>query len=164
VTGLGNAKNQAFTTILRTDGVAPYPGTVAVLDALDDAGKSVAVVSSSANAREVLEAAGLLHRFPVIVDGIVAAQQGLAGKPEPDTFVYAARELGAFPMTSAGVEDAIAGVASGHAGGFSLVVGVDRGTGGDALRDAGADVVVTELTELLHLRPPRKVLADPEAL
>jgi beta-phosphoglucomutase family hydrolase len=149
VNGLGNAKNAAFQNVLRRDGIEPFPASVQFLDALDRRGTKVAVVSSSRNATEVLEAAGLADRFAVIVDGNVAAARELPGKPAPDTFVAAAAELGVGPERTAVIEDAISGVAAGHSGGFALTVGVDRGAGRDALIEHGADVVVDELDELL---------------
>ncbi|MDQ3628520.1 MAG: HAD-IA family hydrolase [Actinomycetota bacterium] len=149
VAGMGNRKNAVFTDILRTDGVQAYPGSVRLLEALAVAGTAVAVVSSSRNARAVLEAAGIVERFGVVVDGINAAERGLSGKPAPDTFWDAARQLGAAVERSVVVEDAVSGVAAGRAGGFGLVVGVDRGAGAGALVDAGADVVVSDLTELV---------------
>jgi beta-phosphoglucomutase-like phosphatase (HAD superfamily) len=97
----------------------------------------------------VLEAAHLLPRFPVVVDGVVAAEHGLPGKPRPDIFLEAARRLGVEPGRAVVVEDAISGVEAGRAGGFGLVVGVDRGAGADALLQAGADVVVPDLADLL---------------
>jgi beta-phosphoglucomutase-like phosphatase (HAD superfamily) len=109
----------------------------------------MAVVSSSKNARAVLDAAGLTDRFPVIVDGMVAEQDGLASKPAPDMFLDAAERLGVPPDRSVVVEDAISGVEAAAAGRFGLVVGVDRGAGAAALRRAGADVVVADLAELL---------------
>jgi beta-phosphoglucomutase family hydrolase len=146
---LGNMKNAVFQTILRRDGIAPYPGSVRVLDALTERGSAMAVVSSSRNAPEVLEASGLAPRFEVVVDGSVAARLGLSGKPAPDTFLEAAKELREPADRAVVAEDAISGVAAGRAGGFGLVVGVDRGAGHDALRDAGADIVVDDLAELL---------------
>ncbi len=119
VNALGNAKNEAFQSVLRRDGIEPYPGSVRLLDVLDRMGKAVAVVSSSRNASEVLEAAGLADRFDVVVDGNVAAARNLPGKPAPDTFLAAAAELGVSPQRSAVVEDAISGVAAGRAGGFA---------------------------------------------
>jgi len=149
VAGLGNRKNDVFAGILRTDGVQAYPGSLRVLDQLAVAGTAVAVVSSSRNARAVLEAAGIVERFEVVVDGTVAAERGLAGKPAPDTFWDAARQLGAAVERCAVVEDAVSGVAAGRAGRFGLVVGVDRGAGAVALQDAGADVVVGDLAQLV---------------
>jgi beta-phosphoglucomutase family hydrolase len=149
VCGLGNRKNQAFAEVLAEEGVRPYPGSVALLDELATLGVQVAVVSSSANATEVLRAAGLLSRFEVIVDGIVATEQNLPGKPAPDTFVFAATRLGVPVERAVVVEDAVSGVAAGKAGGFGLVLGVDRGAGPDVLLAAGADLVVSDLAELV---------------
>jgi beta-phosphoglucomutase family hydrolase len=146
---LGNMKNEMFQTILRRDGITAYPGSVALLDALAARGAGMAVVSSSRNAPEVLAASGLAPRFEVVVDGSVAARLGLRGKPEADTFLEAAKELDVPADRAVVAEDAISGVAAGRAGGFGLVVGVDRGAGHDALRAAGADIVVDDLAELL---------------
>lgn len=151
VNALGNAKNAAFQTVLRRDGIDPYPGSVRFLDTLDDRGVSVGVVSSSRNAGEVLDAAGLADRFDVVVDGNVAGARHLPGKPAPDTFLAAAAELGVAVDRTAVVEDAISGVAAGHAGGFALTIGVDRGAGHDALLEHGADLVVDDLAELGEL-------------
>jgi HAD superfamily hydrolase (TIGR01509 family) len=107
----------------------------------------VAVVSSSKNAEEVLRVAGLRDRFAVVMDGVIAERDDLASKPAPDVFVEAARMMGADPARSVAVEDALSGVQSAVAGGFGLVVGVDRGVGSDVLRDAGAHVVVNDLEE-----------------
>lgn len=148
VCGLGNAKDSEVNRILATDGVRPYPGSVAFLDTLAARGTLVAVVSSSRNTRTVLRAAGLDGRFEVIVDGVRAAAEGLAGKPAPDTYLQAAADLGVPARRAVVVEDAVSGVASGAAGGFGLVVGVDRGVGAAALLEAGADVVVGDLAEL----------------
>jgi beta-phosphoglucomutase family hydrolase len=150
VRGLGNRKNDAFNRVLDRDGVQPYPGSVVLLDHLRDLGVPLAVVSSSANATHVLEAAGLLDRFRTVVDGRVADRLGLAGKPAPDTFLHAAEELGAAAADAVVLEDAVSGVAAGAAGRFGLVVGVDRGAGQTALTNAGADVVVSDLS---HLAP-----------
>ncbi|MFE7844127.1 HAD family hydrolase [Microbacterium sp. NPDC057407] len=147
VCGIGNRKNVVFEKVLRDEGIAPYPGSLALLDALAAAGTTVAVVSSSKNAEEVLQVAGIRDRFTVVMDGVIAERDHLASKPAPDVFVEAARMLGVDPARSAAVEDALSGVASASAGGFALVVGVDRGAGADALRDAGADVVVHDLEE-----------------
>jgi beta-phosphoglucomutase family hydrolase len=149
VNGLGNAKNDAFQQVLRRDGIAPYHGAVRLLDALADRGIATGVVSSSRNAAEVLVAAGLGDRFEVVVDGNVAAAHNLPGKPAPDTFLFAAEQIGAPPARTAVVEDAISGVAAGRAGGFALVIGVDQGAGHAALTEHGADVVVDDLGELL---------------
>ncbi|WP_149204534.1 HAD family hydrolase [Actinotalea subterranea] len=148
VTSLGNAKNAAFGALL-AEGVAPYPGATDVLDDLARRGVPTAVVSASRNTTAVLAAAGLTERFGVVVDGVRAAAEGLPGKPSPRTFLRAAELLGVPPDRAAVVEDAVSGAAAGRAGGFGLVVGVDRGAGEDALREAGADVVVHGLTELV---------------
>ena len=150
VCGLGNWKNAAVNRLLETEGVEPYPGSVALLDHLDARGTRVAVVSSSRNAPGVLLAAGLAGRFRVVVDGSVAEVEGLAGKPSPQTFLHAAELLGVSKERSVVLEDAISGVAAGRAGGFGFVVGVDRGAGADVLRAAGADVVVQDLKELVE--------------
>jgi len=153
VHGLGNRKNDAFNQTLAEDGVEAYPASVAFLDAVQAAGCLVAVVSSSKNAPSVLEAAGLAHRFDVVVDGIVAARDGLPGKPEPDTFERAAELLGLPTTACAVVEDAESGVKAGAAGEFGLVIGVDRGVGRAALEELGADVIVDELDELIPFLP-----------
>jgi HAD superfamily hydrolase (TIGR01509 family) len=149
VCGLGNRKNAVFSALLETDGVQPYPGSVRLLDRLRKRGVPLAVVSSSRNAPAVLAAAGLTDRFEVVVDGAVAAGDGLSGKPAPDTFVAAARRLHVTPADAVVMEDAVSGVAAGRAGEFGLVIGVDRGVGEQALLDAGADVVVRDLAELV---------------
>jgi HAD superfamily hydrolase (TIGR01509 family) len=144
VCGLATRKDAFFQQEL-AGGIAPYPGVIGLLDALADAGTSVAVVSSSCNARAVLRAAGIAARLPTVVDGTA----GLPGKPAPDTFLAAAALLGVAPGRAAIVEDALCGVAAGRVGGFGLVVGVDRGAGHDALHAAGADIVVKETAELI---------------
>lgn len=150
VCGLGNRKNQAFAAVLQTEGVRPYPGSARLLDAVVAAGVAVAVVSSSRNARPVLAAAGLIDRFRVIVDGDVAARRQLPGKPAPDTFWSAAADLGVDATRCVVVEDAVSGVQAGRAGSFGLVVGVDRGAGAAVLTESGADVVVSDLGELVN--------------
>ncbi len=149
VCGLGNRKNEFFAAALAAEGVEPYEGSVALLDHLESLGTKVAVVSSSRNAPAVLEAAGLADRFEVVVDGQVSADAGLPGKPAPDTYLEGARRLGVDPERAVVFEDAVSGVRAGHDGGFGLVVGVDRGAGADALTDSGADVVVSDLAELV---------------
>jgi beta-phosphoglucomutase family hydrolase len=149
VGGMGNRKNALFSDLLRTEGVRAYPGSLALLDRLTECGAAVAVVSSSRNAPTVLAAAGIADRFDVVVDGAVAAELGLSGKPAPDTFLHAAKELGAPVDACAVVEDAVSGVRAGRAGSFGFVVGVDRGAGEGPLLEAGADVVVRDLAELL---------------
>jgi len=149
VHGLGNQKNNAFNEVLQRDGVEAYPGSVQLLDHLRDLGIPLAVVSSSANAPDVLESAGLADRFRTVVSGKVAGELGLSGKPSPETFEHAARELGATPAGAVVLEDAVSGVRAGRTGDFGLVVGVDRGAGEQVLLEAGADVVVSDLAELL---------------
>lgn len=149
VCGLGNRKNEIFASVLATEGVRPYPGSVAFLDALTAAGTRVGVVSSSRNTSAVLAAAGLADRFGVVVDGVVAAAEHLAGKPSPQTFLFAAQRLGVTPERAVVVEDALSGVEAGQAGDFGLVIGVDRGVGADRLQQAGADVVVPDLADLI---------------
>lgn len=149
VCGLGNRKNAVFVEVLRSEGVRPYPGSVLLVDSLIADGRQVAVVSSSRNAVPVLTAAGLTDRFPLVVDGLVAAERGLPGKPAPDTYAYAAEQLGVPRERSVVVEDAESGVAAGRAGNFGLVVGVDRGAGAATLTEQGADLVVDDLAELV---------------
>jgi beta-phosphoglucomutase family hydrolase len=149
VVELGDRKNDAFNVVLERDGVAAYPGSVLLLDHLRDLDLPLAVVSSSANAPAVLEAAGLADRFRIVVSGTVAHELGLPGKPAPDTFLYAAESLGATAAGSVVLEDAVSGVRAGAAGGFGLVVGVDRGAGAERLREAGATIVVADLAELV---------------
>jgi HAD superfamily hydrolase (TIGR01509 family) len=149
VCGIGNRKNAVFSQILEEEGIAPYPGSLALMDALTAAGVPIAVVSSSKNAADVLAAAGIAERFPVVVDGVVAERENLPSKPAPDVFLAAARRLGVSPKRAVAVEDALSGVASAAAGGFGLVVGVDRGAGADTLTAAGAHLIVSDLAELV---------------
>lgn len=149
VAGLAEIKNQAFNDVLTRDGVEPYPDAVELLNHLAPKSTRLAVVSSSANAVNVLRRAGLRARFEFVMDGHVARQRGLAGKPEPDTFLAAAAELGSSPGSSIVFEDAVSGVQAGRAGGFAVVYGVDRTGSGEALSTAGADVVVTDLRVLI---------------
>ena len=145
VCGVGNRKNEVFAAVLREEGIAPYPGSLALIEKLRAAGTPIGVVSSSKNAEEVLTIAGIREFFPVVVDGVVSAREGLRSKPAPDMFAAGARMLGVDPARSAAVEDAHSGVASAAAAGFALVVGVDRGAGAQALLDLGADLVVDDL-------------------
>lgn len=149
VSGLGNSKDALFNEILQRDGVQPFAGSVVLLDYLAERDIVLAIVSSSRNARAVLSAAGLLERFAFVVDGKVAAEHGLPGKPNPDTFQYAAQQAGADAAGSVVIEDAVSGVQAGRAGAFGLVIGVDRGAGAQALTTAGADLVVSDLQELV---------------
>ncbi|HEY5664333.1 MAG TPA: HAD-IA family hydrolase [Ilumatobacter sp.] len=147
ICALGNRKNETFNAVLARDGIAGYPGTLAVLDTLDAAGVPAAIVSSSRNARLVLDAAGLSDRFPAVVDGVTAVAEHLAGKPAPAMFLAAAARLAVPAERCAVVEDATSGVAAGAAGGFAMVIGVDRGGNRAALLAAGADLVVDDLAE-----------------
>lgn len=150
VHGLANRKNELVLSLIRTQGVDAYSGSVRYVRAADDAGLRRAVVSASANTRDVLEAAGIADLFDVRIDGIVAAEQHLRGKPAPDTFLAASRALEVDPSEAAVFEDALAGVVAGQAGGFGFVVGVDRVGQAEALREHGAHVVVRDLAELLE--------------
>jgi alpha,alpha-trehalase len=148
VCGLGNRKNRYFRRSLREEGVAPYSAAVELIRGLRERGAGVAVISASRNAEAVLEAAGVRGLFHQVVDGVETGRLGLAGKPAPDVFLEAARRLGVPPARAAVVEDALAGVEAGRAGGFGLVVGVDRSGRGRELAARGADVVVESLAEL----------------
>jgi beta-phosphoglucomutase family hydrolase len=149
ICGFGNRKNELFNAILDRDGIAPYPSSQATLDLLQDLGVPAAIVSSSKNAVSVLAAAGLAERFDVVVDGVVAAELDLAGKPAPDAFLLAADRLGVDATRSVVVEDAVSGVAAGADGGFQVVIGVNRGAGRAVLLASGATFVVDDLGELL---------------
>jgi beta-phosphoglucomutase family hydrolase len=149
VDGLGNRKNELVLELIERDGVEAYEGSVHYVRAARDAGLRRAVVSSSANCRDVLAAADMLDLFEEIVDGNVAHERGLKGKPAPDTFLEGARALGVGADKAAVFEDAVAGVEAGRAGQFGFVVGVDRVGHADALREHGAGIVVQDLAELL---------------
>ncbi|MCU1515991.1 MAG: haloacid dehalogenase [Pseudarthrobacter sp.] len=148
VQGLGNRKNRIFNDIV-SSGVEPFDGSVRFLEAVLAQGLKVAVVSSSRNAPAVLKAAGLSEHFRIVVDGVVAAAEGLPGKPSPATYDYAARLLDLPSEECVVVEDAVSGVQAGNAGSFHSVIGVDRGAGRQTLLDAGATLVVNDLKELL---------------
>jgi beta-phosphoglucomutase family hydrolase len=149
VNGLGNRKNVILLKLIQESGVEAYEGSVRYVRAARDAGLRRAVVSSSANCRDVLVAAGIEDLFEARIDGVVAAREHLRGKPAPDTFLAGARALGLEPQAAAVFEDALAGVAAGRAGGFGYVVGVDRAGQAEALKAHGADIVVEDLAELL---------------
>jgi beta-phosphoglucomutase family hydrolase len=151
--GFGNRKNQLFQQILISEGARAYPGTLAVIAQCAQLGLAQAVVSSSRNARQVLATAGLSDRFGVIVDGVTAVEQGLAGKPAPDMYRHAAAVLGVPIHRCVVVEDAVSGVASGAAAGAGLVVGVDRENQREELLFAGADLVITDLEQVADLEP-----------
>jgi beta-phosphoglucomutase family hydrolase len=150
VNGLGNRKNEILLRRIREGGVEVYEGSLRYLRAVRAAGVRTAVVSSSANTAQVLQVTGLTDLFDARVDGLVARERGLPGKPAPDTFLAGAAELGVEPGEAVVFEDALAGVEAGRAGHFGLVVGVDRVGQADELREHGADVVVQDLAELLQ--------------
>jgi alpha,alpha-trehalase len=149
VCGLGNRKNELVQKAIAAGKVEVYPSSIELVRRLRSQGIKIAVVSSSANCTEVLGAAGITELFQAQVDGLVADELGMPGKPAPDTFLKAAELLGAAPARTVVVEDAIAGVQAGRAGGFGLVIGVNRGGSAESLRDHGTDVVVADLAELL---------------
>jgi len=148
--GLGNRKNEIVLRMIREDGVQPYAGSVRYVKAAETAGLRRAVVSSSTNTHDVLIAAGIDGMFDRVIDGVVAEQDHLAGKPAPDTYLAGARAVGVEPAQAAVFEDALAGVEAGRAGRFGIVVGVDRVGQAEALREHGADVVVRDLGDLLR--------------
>jgi len=149
VHGLGTRKNDLVVELINTQGVDAYEGSRRYLEAARDQGLALAVVSSSANCRDVLRSAGIEDFFDAVVDGVVAERERLKGKPAPDTFLHGAELLGVDRKAATVFEDALAGVEAGRAGDFGLVVGVDRTGHADALREHGADVVVQDLAELL---------------
>lgn len=149
VAGLGNRKNEMFQKVLHDDGVEAFSGSRRYLEAVAAAGLGIAVVSSSANTRQVLDVTGLSHFVQQRVDGLTLRDEHIAGKPAPDSFLRAAQLLGVEPAAAAVFEDALAGVAAGRNGHFGFVVGVDRADQAAQLRDSGADVVVSDLAELL---------------
>jgi beta-phosphoglucomutase family hydrolase len=152
VHGLGNRKNELVLAKIRTEGVQAYPGSVRYVEAVRAAGLRTAVVSSSANCRDVLVSAGIEHLMDVRIDGLVAMQRGLRGKPKPDTFLAAAADLGFEPGQAAVFEDALVGMDAGREGRFGYVVGVDRVGQAEELHRHGADTVVKDLAELIGVR------------
>jgi beta-phosphoglucomutase family hydrolase len=146
---LGDRKNELVLKLIDEQGVEVYGGSVRYVKAAIDAGLRRAVVSSSANTKAVLKSAGLLDLFEEIVDGNTLAEEHLNGKPAPDSFLAGARKLGVEASQATVFEDALAGVEAGRAGNFGCVVGVDRVGQADALKAHGADVVVSDLEELL---------------
>jgi beta-phosphoglucomutase family hydrolase len=149
VWGLGNRKNTAFQTELHEHGVVVFEGSRRYLEAVTDAGLATAVVSSSANTAEVLQVTGLDRYVQRRVDGVTLREEGIRGKPAPDSFLRAAELLGVSPDRAAVFEDALAGVQAGRAGHFGVVVGVDRVGHASELQRNGADIVVTDLADLL---------------
>ncbi len=148
VCGLGNRKNTMFNEVLADDGCKVFDSSVALVRQLKERGKGVAVVTSSKNCDTVLASAGLSDLFQAKVDGVVAAERNLKGKPDPQTYAVAAKMLGVAADRSVVFEDAISGVQAGHAGKFGLVIGVARHDEPQALKDNGADVVVRDLSEI----------------
>ena len=154
VYGLSNRKNALVLAKLAAGGVQVYEGSIRYIRAVREKGIATAIVSSSANTKQVLDSAGIADLFDVRIDGQIAAERGLRGKPAPDTFLAAAQELHVPPGRAVVFEDALAGVEAGRAGGFALVVGVDRVGQAQQLKAHGADIVVKDLAELLDEDPP----------
>jgi beta-phosphoglucomutase family hydrolase len=148
--GLSNRKNDLVLAKLAAGGVQVYEGSISYIHAVRAKGISTAIVSSSANTQQVLDSAGIAGLFDVRVDGVIAKERGLHGKPTPDTFLAAAEALNVPPSGAAVFEDALAGVEAGRAGHFGLVVGVDRVGQAEELKKHGADIVVQDLAELLN--------------
>ncbi|HAM02805.1 MAG TPA: haloacid dehalogenase [Acidimicrobiaceae bacterium] len=151
VRSVAQDKDRRFCTLLEHSAVRPYPDAVRLVRALLDGGRLTGVVSASEHCPALLEVCGLDGLFHVVVDGVVAKAQRLAGKPEPDTYVYAAQLLALDPGVTAVVEDAISGVAAGRTGRFGYVVGVGRRAPAAGLLSAGADVVVSDLDQFAAL-------------
>jgi beta-phosphoglucomutase family hydrolase len=150
VCGIGNRKNVRFNEILKTDGADLFETSVELIKVLKSKGKRIAVVTSSKNCTAVLESVGLKEMFDVQFDGIYAAEHKVAGKPKPDTYLEAARLLGSTADKSVVIEDALSGVEAGRAGNFGLTLGVDRHGEPEKLLQSGADIVVSDLGELLE--------------
>ena len=148
--GLSNQKNNLVLAKIAAGGVQAYPGSITYIRSVKDKGISTAIVSASANTVQVLKAADIENLFDVRIDGVIAERRGLRGKPAPDTFLAAAEALRKSAKQAAVFEDAQAGVAAGRAGGFALVVGVDRVGQAQALLEHGADIVVKDLADLLE--------------
>ena len=155
VHGLGNRKNEMFQKVLEKDGVDVFEGSRRYLEAVAAAGLAIAVVSSSANTREVLRITGLDRFVQHRVDGVTLREEHIAGKPAPDSYLRGAELLDVPPDAAAVFEDALSGVQAGRAGNFGYVIGVDRVGQAEDLRRNGADVVVTDLAELLQGDDPR---------
>lgn len=149
VCGLGNRKDELLESELKSNGVEIFRGTISWLRHLRRLGLKTAVVSSSKHCQAVLDVAGIAGLFEARVDGNMAEELGLKGKPAPDTYLKAAQILGVEPRRAVVVEDALSGVQAGRDGGFGLVIGVDRLGDAEALRENGADLVVTDLRELV---------------
>jgi beta-phosphoglucomutase family hydrolase len=149
INGLGNRKNEIVLKMIQDDGVEPYGGSVRYVKAAREAGLHTCVVSSSSNAGAVLAAAGIAELFEKVIDGNVTKAQQLEGKPAPDTYLAGARAVGVTPEHAAVFEDALVGVEAGRAGKFAIVIGIDRVGQAQALKAHGADIVVSDLAELL---------------
>ncbi len=149
IRGLGNRKNELVQSAIAAGQVEVYPGAIRWVRWLRDQGFKLAVVSSSRNCKAILRAVDMDDPFDDVVDGLTAEERNLQGKPMPDTFLYAAQRLGATPDRTIVVEDALAGVQAGRAGGFALVIGVNQPDALEALLHQGADVVVSDLDELI---------------
>jgi HAD superfamily hydrolase (TIGR01509 family) len=147
---LGDRKNDLVLRLIREQGVDVYDSSLDFVKEAQREGLRRAVVSSSANTREVLKSVGIEELFEAVVDGMVAEREGLPGKPAPDTFIAGARELGVEPAQAAVFEDALAGVEAGRAGDFGWVIGVNRTGQAEALAEHGADIVVDDLSELME--------------
>ena len=160
VCGLGNKKNDAFKEVLKSDGAEVYPSTVELLKELKAAGVKLGVASSSKNCKAVLEVADLENYFETRVDGVVSAELGLNGKPEPDIFTTACKNLGVSPKNSIVVEDAVSGVQAGAKGNFGLTLGIAREDNLEELRKNGADVVVEDLEQVNGLAGLDKIFRE----
>jgi len=147
---VADRKQALVARALEADGVSAFPGSVRWVEQLRGDGVQTAVVSASANCRAVLRSAGIAELFDVTIDGTDVRRLGLRGKPAPDGFLAAAVSLSVLPARTVVVEDALAGVTAGRSGDFGLVIGVARGTSASALRDAGADIVVDDLQEMVR--------------
>ncbi len=154
ICGIGNRKNLHFLKYLETHGAEAYVTTIEFIRSMRSKEKGVALISASRNAKNVLRLSGLMDLFDVIIDGTDSERLGIHGKPAPDIFLEAARRLGTVPPRSAIIEDALAGVEAGRSGGFGLVIGLDRGSHEDELREHGADVVVKDLSDLWSKEDP----------
>ena len=153
VCGLGNRKDLLVREMIASEGVEVLEGSLVVVRRVRALGLKTAVVSASKNCATILAAAGIRDLFDCIVDGMVADRLGLPGKPAPDTFLTAARDLQVAPRRAVVVEDAISGVQAGRAGGFGLVIGIDHHGDRRVLQDNGADIVVEDLAEILDIDP-----------
>lgn len=148
ICSIGNGKNDAFREVIKQEGVEFYDGTIKLINELKIKKIQMGVASSSKNCQFILETVGLAKEFETIVDGIVSHEMGLKGKPEPDIFTTAAKNMGLLPANCVVVEDAISGVQAGRKGNFGLVLGVTRTGDKTALKNNGADIVVEDLSEI----------------